>query len=42
MEQTWFYERLFVVVMVKDKNAMAKKYSMKDTMSVKISFLHYI
>ena len=25
MEKTWFYERLFVVVMVKDKNVMAKK-----------------
>ena len=25
MEKAWFYERLFVVVMVKDKNAMAKK-----------------
>ena len=40
MEKTWFYERLFfevVIVMIKDK-----KYSIKDTMSIKISFMHYM
>ena len=39
MEKAWFYERLFfemVIAMVKDK------YSIKDTMSVKISFMHYM
>ena len=38
MEKTWFYEILFfevVTVMVKDK-----KYSIKDAMSIKISFIH--
>ena len=38
--KTWFYERLFfevVIIMVKDK-----KYSAKDTMSIKISFMHYM
>ena len=40
MEKTWFYKRLFfelVIVMVKDK-----KYSIKDTMSIKISLMHYM
>ena len=40
MEKTWFYKRLFfevVIVMIKDK-----KYSIKDTMSIKISFMHYM
>ena len=38
MEKTWFYEKLFfevVIVMVKDK-----KYCIKDTMSIKVSFVH--
>ena len=40
MEKTWFYKRLFfelVIVMVKDE-----KYSIKDTMSIKISLMHYM
>ena len=40
MEKAWFYKRLFfevVIVMVKDK-----KYSIKITMSIKISFMHYV
>ena len=35
MEKAWLYERLFfevVIVMIKSK----KKYSMKDTMSIKL------
>ena len=39
MEKAWFYERLFfevVIVMEKDK----KRYNVKDTMSIKISFTH--
>ena len=41
MEKSWFYERLFskvVMVLVKDK----KKYVIKDAMSIKISFMHYM
>ena len=41
MEKAWFYEGFFfevVLVMLKDK----KKYIAKDTMSVKISFMHYM
>ena len=40
MEKAWFYERLFsevVMVMLKDK----KKY-IKDKISIKISFMHYM
>ena len=40
MEKTWFYQRLsfeIVIVMVKDK-----KYSIKDTMSIKVSFMYYM
>ena len=40
MEKAWFYERLFceaVIVLVKDK-----KYVIKNTMSIKISFMHYM
>ena len=40
MEKAWFYERLFfevVIVMMKDK-----KYNMKYTVSIKISFMHYM
>ena len=40
MEKAWFYEILFfqaVIVMVKDK----KRCTVKDTMSIKISFMHY-
>lgn len=39
MEDTWFYERLFfemVIVTGKDK-----KHSIKDTMSIEISFMRY-
>ena len=46
MERAWFYEILFIeVVMVNDKNAMVKdekKYSIEDTTSEKFSFLHYV
>ena len=41
MEKAWFYERFFfkmVIVMLKDK----KKNIIKDTMSVKISFMDYM
>ena len=41
MEKAWFYVRLFfeeIIVMVKDK----KKYSIKDTMLIKLSFMHYM
>ena len=31
IEKAWFYERLF-----------EKKYSIKDTMPIKISFMHYM
>ena len=40
MEDTWFYERLFfemVIVIGKDK-----KHSIKDTMSIEISFMRYL
>ena len=40
MEKAWFYEILFfqvVIVIVKDKN----KFTIKDTMSSKIGFMHY-
>ena len=40
MEKAWFYEILFfqvVIVMVKDK----KRCTVKDTMSINISFMHY-
>ena len=40
MEKACFYKRLFfkvVIVMVKDK-----KYTIKDTMLIKISFMHYM
>ena len=40
MEKTWFYKRLFfelVIVMVKDE-----KYRIKDTMSIKVSLMHYM
>ena len=40
MEKAWFYKRLVfevLIVMVKDK-----KYSIKDTMSIKISLMHYV
>ena len=40
MEKAWFYEILFfqvVIVMVKDK----KRCTVKDTMSIKIDFMHY-
>ena len=40
MEKAWFYEILFfqvVIVMVKDK----KRCTIKDTMSIKVSFIHY-
>ena len=40
MEKTWFYKRLFfelVIVMVKDE-----KYSIKDTISIKVSLMHYM
>ena len=40
MEKAWFYETLFsqvVIVMVKDK----KRCTIKDTMSIKVSFIHY-
>ena len=41
MEKAWFHVRLFfeeIIVMVKDK----KKYSIKDTMLIKLSFMHYM
>ena len=41
MEKAWFYEKLFFQVpfiITKDQ----KKYSVKDTMSIKISFMHYM
>ena len=41
MEKARFYEKLFfelVIVMVRDK----KKYSIKDKMPIKISFMHYM
>ena len=38
MEKAWFYERLFFGVVI----VMVKEYSIKDTMSIKISFMHYI
>ena len=40
MEKAWFYKRLFfelVIVMARDK-----KYSIKDAMSVKFNFMHYM
>ena len=40
MEKAWFCEILFfqvVIVMVKDK----KRCTIKDTMSIKVSFIHY-
>ena len=40
IEKAWFYERLFLVVvmvMVKDKKRQYKRY-----MSIKISFMHYM
>ena len=40
MERAQFYERLFfevIILMVKDK-----KYGIKDTMSIKNSFIHYM
>ena len=40
MEKTIYYERLLfemVIVIVKDK-----KYSINDTISIKISFMHYM
>ena len=40
MEKAWFYEILFfqvVIVILKDK----KRCTIKDTMSIKISFMHY-
>ena len=40
MEKAWFYEILFfqvVIVILKDK----KRCTIKDTMSFKISFMHY-
>ena len=40
IEKAWFYEILFsqvVIVMVKDK----KRCTIKDTMSIKVSFIHY-
>ena len=40
MEKVWFYEILFfqvVIVMVKD----TKRCIIKDTMSIKTSFMHY-
>ena len=40
MEKAWIYEVLFfqvVIVMVKNKN----RCTMKDTMSMKICFMHY-
>ena len=42
MEKSWFYERFFFeVVMVKVKMSWYK-YSVKDKMSIKICFLHYV
>ena len=38
MEKVWLYERLFFEVVI----VMVKEYSIKDTMSIKISFMHYI
>ena len=38
MEKAWFYERLFFEAVI----VMVKEYSIKDTMSIKISFMHYI
>ena len=40
MEKEWFYKILFfevVIVMVKEK-----KYSIKDTVPIKFSFMHYM
>ena len=40
MEKAWFYEKMFfqvVIVKVKEK----KRCPIKDTMLVKISFMHY-
>ena len=40
MEKVWFSEILFfqvVIVMVKDK----KRFTIKDTMTIKTSFVHY-
>ena len=44
MEKAWFYKRLFfevVIVMARDKNTV-KKYSKKDTMSIKFNFIYYM
>ena len=38
MEKARFYERLFLEVVI----VMVKEYSIKDTMSVKISFMNYM
>ena len=38
MEKAWFYERLFFEEVI----VMVKEYCIKDTMSIKISFMHYI
>ena len=41
IQKAWFYEIFFfeeMIAMVKDK----KKYSIKDTMSIKISFMYYM
>ena len=40
MEKAWFYDIFFfqlIIVMVKDK----KRCTTKDTMSIKITFMHY-
>ena len=40
MEKAWFYETLFfqlIIVMVKN----TKRCTIKDTVSIKISFMHY-
>ena len=41
MEKAWFYEKLFFQVAFIIKKDQ-KKYSVKDTMSIKISFMHYM
>ena len=40
MEKAWFYERLLFEVL--SSRQKIKKYSIKNTMSIKMSFLHYM
>ena len=42
MKKTWFYERLFYESGNRHGKRLKKKYSIKDAMSIKISFMHYM